>query len=250
MTEDREINTSGGSYIGGDVESGRDVIGRDQIIQNILVVGQFLDFAKVSDLLPQPGEITSFDQISTAFEDTFGDEAGQDLAYATSFAGEILKDLVLGLRPADPFAAFPYNQMLEEIAPGIIDKLQSLGHWDVFSSPLDDELAKLLRFTISSNPRILWLVSMEQLWENRFSHESRFGLLEGREYYSSKESKEMVFFGSQSMGKVQNYDWRQEYLRTIFTGVVIDLVRIGSLHSSDKQFWERLVKFLGSESQE
>lgn len=248
MPEDRDIKTGGGSYIGGDVESGRDVIGRDQIIQNILVVGQFLDFAKVSDLLPQPGEITSFDQINAAFEDTFGDEAGQDLAYATSFAGEILRDLVSELKPENSFTAFPYKRILEDIAPAVIDKLQRLGHWDVFSSPLDDELAKLLRFTISSNPRILWLTSLEQLWEKRYSYESRFGFLVGKEYSSSRDSRVMVFFGPQSTGKVENYDWRQDYLHTILAGVVIDLVRLGSLHSSDKQFWERLVKFLGSES--
>jgi hypothetical protein len=247
MVADREINTGGGSYIGGDVESGRDVIGRDQIIQNIVVVGQFLDFAKVSDLLPKPGEVTSFDQISAAFEDTFGDEAGQDLAYATSFAGEILRDLVLELRPEDQFAAFPYAKMLNDLAPAVIDKLHNLGHWDVNSTPLDDELAKLLRFTISSKPRIVWLTSLEQLWEDRFSYESRFGFLEGREYYSSKNSRAMVFFGPQSTGKIEDHDWGQDYLHTIFAGVVIDLVRIGSLHSSDKQFWKRLVKFLGSQ---
>lgn len=245
MAEEREINTGGGSYIGGDVESGRDVIGRDQIIQNILVVRQFLDFAKLSDLLPQLDLPIDYEQVSVAFEDAFGDEAGQELAYATSFAGEILRDLVSELRPKDQFAAFPYSKMLDDLAPAVIDRLHFLGHWDVNSTPLDDELAKLLRFTISSKPRILWLTSLEQLWENRYSYESRFGFLEGKEYYSSKNSRAMVFFGPENSGKIEDHDWGQDYLHTIFAGVVIDLVRIGSLHLSDKQFWARLVEFLG-----
>jgi hypothetical protein len=54
-----------------------------------------------------------------------------------------------------------------------------------------------------------------------------------------------VFFGPENSGKIEDHDWGQDNLHTILAGVVIDLVRIGSLHLSDKQFWERLVEFLG-----
>lgn len=250
MSEDRDINTAGGSFIGGDVKSEGDVIGRDQIIQNILIVGQFLDFAKVSELLPQPGKTADFKEISEAFKKAFGDEAGRDLAYATSFAGELLRDLVLELKPENPFAAFPYGSMLEEIGPEIIKKLQDLGHWDIVSKPLEDELAKHLRFTLYSNPKILWLPSLEQLWENKYSEEFRFGFIEGKEYKSTERSKVMVVFGGHITGRMENYQWSHDFLQTIFAGIVVDLVRIGSLNSSDKQFWERLVNFLGSDSSE
>jgi len=106
---------SGGVDIEGSVSAKGDIVGRDKTIQNILVVGQFLDYAQVEGLIPKLAETPDLESISKAFEKTFGERLGTDLAHATAATGEILKGFLVKMMPSQPFEALPFRDILEKI---------------------------------------------------------------------------------------------------------------------------------------
>src|SRR5215210_1927192 len=99
---DSQTNTGGGAAVQGDVNAGRDVVGRDQTINNIVVVGNFLRFAQGEGLFPKIQEAKDFTSVTEAIESVFGSDLNSNLAGATVFAGNILEDFVSKQIAKDP----------------------------------------------------------------------------------------------------------------------------------------------------
>jgi hypothetical protein len=116
-----------------DVNVGGDVVGRDKIIQQITIVGQFLDFAQVQGLLPRQTELTDYKSIAEAFEKNFGDRIASDLQQATAFAGEILKSVLLDWSQPEIPKPLPFKNILERIPPEICKQLHERGYWSTYA---------------------------------------------------------------------------------------------------------------------
>jgi len=146
-------------------------IGRDQVIHNLVVVGQFLDFAKVEGLLPKSETPSDFSTIVEAFEETFVQRLGSDLTQATTHAGIILSGVMLKYIPKQPPAALPIKTILREAPCSIYLKLSKLGYWDAFYEATQDYYG--------NHYQVVWLYSLGLLWEKHFGHHRLFGIWKG-----------------------------------------------------------------------
>jgi hypothetical protein len=230
----------------GDVEGGIHhslIAGRD-IVQNIIVVGQFLDFAKVEGLLPQPASLPDLNNISANLDQALRDHLGSNLAEATAAAGEILGDVLAEWRPRQPSAAFPFKQMLPDIAPKLAQKLKALNYWDTFTetgfSP-----------TYKTHYSVVWLHALNQLWAKHTAQSQRFGLAEigdatmfvvqpDLEYEDVKKAHNPKEPHLGEFAKMSN-----DHFRVFMAGLVIDLIRLASTAAEDVKFWQELSDLLG-----
>ena len=126
-------------------------IGRDQVIQNIVLVGQFLDFAQVEGLIPKPRIPTNFISISEAFEKTFAQRLEGDLVKGIAFAGEVLVNGITKWKPANSFSALNRPQILYDIPYVLGKSFETYDHWPAFAEE-----------------NVIWLHSVQLLWSNHF----------------------------------------------------------------------------------
>ncbi|MBE7436139.1 MAG: hypothetical protein HS100_19645 [Anaerolineales bacterium] len=206
-------------------------IGRDQVIQNIVLVGQFLDFAQVEGLIPKPRIPTDFSSISDAFEKTFAQRLEGDLVRGIVFASEILKAGFKEWNPRSPFSALNRRKIIDQIPKVVVSGLVKLDYWDSFAE---------------SESEILYLYSLQLLWVKHFKTEKKESL------FGLSADYEIV------QGVTRNYSLtytdpeidfsRPEEFRVFLVGLVIDLIRLYSLASDDKLFWEGFVNLVTSKS--
>jgi hypothetical protein len=212
-----------GVNVNGSVVTQGDLVGRDKIIQNIILVGQFLDFAKVEGLIPKPSTPSDFESVSAAFEASFNQRLDGDLARATAFAGEVLGEVLRKKHISGHFSALPFRSILSEITTIVFTKLKKLSYWDSFCD--------------SSN--IIWLHSLSLLWKKHFKADRLYGFGYGTWYVKDKKDEKHLVLSI--------YEITNEQFRIIMVGLVIDLIRIYSTASDDVKFWQGLVDLLGPE---
>ncbi|MBE7468911.1 MAG: hypothetical protein DPW09_43350 [Anaerolineae bacterium] len=233
----------------GDV--GRDIsnsiiAGRD-VIQNIIVVGQFLDFAKVQDLLPASTPLPDLASVSTNLDQALQEHLGSGLAVATAAAGEILRDILAKWRPNNPGAAFPFRQMLPELAPQLVQKLKTLNYWDTFSE-------SGFSAAYSQPYQVIWLEALTHLWLKRTGHKKRFGLAEIGPAAAFVTDPELEYADIKKVhlpeeprlgefAKMSN-----EQFRIFMAGLVIDLIRLASEAAADVEFWQGLGELFNPKS--
>jgi hypothetical protein len=207
-------------------------IGRDQVIQNIVLVGQFLDFAQVEGLIPKPRIPTDFNSISDAFEKTFAQRLEGDLIKGIAFAGEVLKDGISNWKPKSPISAINRPRIMNDI-PAILGKNLAIhDYWPAFSKN-----------------STIWLYSVQLLWTNHFKTNKKdclFGIYQNNiDDYRFVKSPDGTDRGS------IYYDgtvFSIEEFRVFLVGLVIDLIRLYSLASDDRIFWEGFVNLVTSKS--
>ena len=90
---DNQVNTGGGAAIPGNVIAQRDFVGRDQI-NNIVIVGSFLQLAQIEDLLPKIQQSDNFASLTEALKSALGDGLSNDLVEGFAFAGGIIEDFL------------------------------------------------------------------------------------------------------------------------------------------------------------
>ncbi len=250
------VNTGGGAEVSGDVNTGGgDFVGRDKIIQNIVIVGQLLDYAEMRKLLPDLPDIPHFESIDAAFEATFERPARDGLDRATAVAGEMMKDVLAKWEPSGPFSAIPYRRLLREIAPDIVKKLQQLNYWETFYETV--YRIDVLGSGIFVRGQVIWLPSLGDLWSKHVGLETKmlFGIAE-IEYQSAK----IPVFVVKCEDKIETA-WSVDVLvsadrnscfgrmgsaefQVFITGLIIDLIRLSSSVLSDRQFWNRINDWL------
>jgi len=215
-------------------------IGRDQVIHNLVVVGQFLDFAKVEGLLPKSETPSDFSTIVEAFEETFVQRLGSDLTQATAHAGIILSDVMLKYIPKRLPAALPIKTILREAPSSIYLKLSELGYWDAFY--------EVTSWRGISNHQVVWLYSLGLLWEKHFGRQRLFGIgiwKTGGDTASLCEATQ----GKEIADNVNIDDITYDKFRVIMAGLTVDLIRICSIASTDLQFWEGIISLLNIDRQ-
>ncbi|MCK6629714.1 MAG: hypothetical protein L6R45_31630 [Anaerolineae bacterium] len=244
------MTSEAGSVVNiGDV--GRDInnsiiAGRD-VIQNIIVVGQFLDFAKVQELLPPSTSLPDLKNLSANLDQALQEHLGSGLTTAAAAAGEILGDILAQWRPRHPGAAFPFRQMLPELAPQLVQKLKALNYWDTFSE-------SGFSAAYSQPYQVIWLEALNHLWFKRTDQKKRFGLAEigpaaafvtnpELEYADIKKAHLPEEPRLGEFAKMNN-----EQFRVFMAGLVIDLIRLASEAAADVEFWQGLGELLNPKS--
>ncbi|MBN2228125.1 MAG: hypothetical protein JW779_00930 [Candidatus Thorarchaeota archaeon] len=236
------------------ISSGGDIIGRDKIIQNIVFVGQILDFAKAEGLIPSLPDYSDFASIGSAFKATFEQHLGNDLAQATAIAGKIVGEVFAQWLPSEPLAAIPYRKLLREIASSMVNKLQELHYWETFYEPIDH--VEILASGDYGEGEVIWLQSLGELWNKHFGNDYRYGIAT----ITNPSHPTMSIFvvdkenGIQTAHAPYKSDLtdRDSHLgqmsssefHVFVTGLVIDLIRLASTASIDRKFWSNIIDLL------
>jgi len=209
--------------------------GRDQIIHNLVLVGQFLDFTKIEGLIPKSSTPTDFSSVVDAFEKTFSSRVDTDLAQSAVFAGEILKDAIAKWTPKTPFQVLPIRDILGDIPKVVVQKLEKLNYWNAYYEKGENTSYTYMR-----------LHSLSLLWNKHFKEEKVFGILR---YTSSTTYYYFVYRNGKANDSI---DWNNisyidsstityEKFRVIMAGLVIDLMRLHTVGADDVKFWNGIV---------
>ncbi len=232
-------------------------IGRDQVIHNLVLVGQFLDFAKVEGLIPKAVAPSDFSTIIDAFERTFDQRLGSDLAQATASAGVILSGVMLKYVPKQQPAALPSRTILLEVPNVLFQKFVQLGFWNTFYEP------SYVSYRPNNNyepTEVVWLYSHQMLWKKYFKRNELFGIAKPR---NNKERGAFLCTIPLKWQASTNSDWLRESITTkqyaeevsiddvnyeqfriMMAGLTVDLIRMCSIASTDIQFWQGLISLM------
>jgi hypothetical protein len=241
---------SGGIDIDGDVNSQGDLVGRDKIIQNIIILGEFLDYAGVEGLLPKSSVKPNYTSITDAFESTLGKRLENDLAAAFASAGEIIGDILVKWRQETPTSNYPIRNYLVDIAPTLVRKMQDKHYWEVFAETAYTSDSGTF---VWDNIRVIWLYSLRDLWNKYFKEKTLYGIAEIDLYQITGGTAKFVrneqFFvqptRSGEVSKVHSFGkLRHEQSRVFLTGLVLDLIRIAHTTADDAKFIDGLIELL------
>ncbi len=237
--------------VGGDIHHA-EIAGRD-IVKNIIVVGQFLNFANVEGLLPKGDNLPDLSAMSADIDRALREHLGGSLAETAAIVGDMLGDILSEWQPKRASAAFPFRRMLPAIAPKLIERLKALDYWDTFT-----ETGFSSAYT--SAYRVLWLDALNQLWAKRHTESKIFGLAEILSQDTPDAGSRRVFVTRPNLeyadikiahtpdephlgefAKLSSRDFR-----VFMAGLVIDLMRLASEAANDTKFWRELVEYLDS----
>ena len=227
----------------GDVEGGihdAQIAGRD-IVNNIIVVGQFLSFAQIEGLLPEGSAVPDLSALEDNLEQALRERLGDRMTAAVAATGELLGDILSAWKPARPGAAFPFRRMLPALADPLLKKLKALDYWDTFT-----EAGFSARFT--KPYRVLWLESLNHLWQKKGFGEWAFGLaeVEGAGMFvlcaPNDDLLPAHYPAEPHLGAFARMS--NDQFRIFLAGLVIDLLRLASTAADDVQFWQNVTNLL------
>ena len=221
----------GNVNISGNLNQTGDIIGRDKIIHNIIVVGKVLDFAQIDGLIPNLSDMPNLKNISETFEANFLERLGSDLTNATSEAGEILRPILSSWTPTDG-RALPFKQILNGLAQPLANKILELDYWSNFCDTNP--------FTIGADIySVIWFTSLSGLWRKYKKGNKVFGL-------ARKGNLATFVYKTETTIKSQMdfKDFTREDFRIFILGIVLELIRMASVVSNDLLFWNQVIDSL------
>jgi hypothetical protein len=244
-------------HIGDNIEGdkfGGDKVARDKITQNIILVGQLLEFANVEQLFPKLPVHAKIDDIISVLKASTNNTNVPGSIEGVAFAGEILKDVFnkhvkTGLK--NPYSSVKYTEILSSLPGSVYQKLVDFGYWDNFSrSPREQFKTRYLR----SENRIIALISLDSIWKKYFNENFCFYIY-GRGYYghgnlsgtSSGISVIKEYWFSSEL--IERFEFTSsEQARVFIVGIVIDLIRMYSIVSQERVFWKNLTDMLANKN--
>jgi len=226
-------------------------------IQNIVIVGQFLDFAQIKHLLPKSSQNVNFTDIEMAFKAEIK-QHGVSIAEAVSQAGEIIKEIFQPQIIHGDNSVFVYQQFIREIAPPLIQKLKALKHWDRFHKIQNGIVVTFDGRGVQNrlNGQVIWLESLHELRKNQGVKEKNYGLA-----LVSVKDKNYPFFVVDDKIIQQAYNplilnfqedrncdfstMSENDFRLFITGLLLDLIRLCSQAQATSRFLQRLLGIFG-----
>ncbi len=236
--------------------------GNNQFIQNIVLVGQFLDFAKIEGLIPRISNPSDFQSVISAFENTFDKHLGNDLAHATAAVGDILKESITKWTPKNSFSALPLKTILKELPNDIYVSLCRRNLWDAF---FESNFYHYRGYHyILGDMQFIRFHSTEILWKKHFKTDCIIGighLSETESYFFFKERTLPNYLETLNFNLISSHglsgnpfqlhldmlnveSTTYEHFRVLMAGIVIDLIRISSIAFNDVKFWKNIAGLL------
>ena len=244
MTTEPQSSVDIGAVEGG--IHGSQIAGRD-IVQNIIVVGQFLDFAKVEGLLPQEAATPTLPDLSAGVETALRQHLGSSMAQATATVGQLLHDILQQWKPATAGAAFPFKRMLPQMAPALIEQLKALDYWDTFAQTFYSARYK-------TQCQVLSLEALNRFWRKHNDDDEPFALAQAGEEVGfavvvSAPAPDIRFIHPPREPHLSRFaTMTNRQFRVFMAGLVLDLIRLASTAADDVAFWGDLVELVGSKT--
>ena len=226
---DKDIDTAGGAHIAGGVAAGRDFVGRD-FIQNIVVVGELLDFAQIEGLLPEVSEIPLYEDIGAAIEELLGSREAGDFSEIIAYVGSIMKDFVPYLKGPNVMTPVRYDLVINNALPEILgQRLLEEGYWSMYRSR---SKSKQFFLDLPTLTRVYNRFSEKEIYQaGLFKKETSFYF-----GYLAKSGKRIFKF---------KIDRRDVQAVSIFiVGILLDLIRLVSDVYRNNRYIDKLLESL------
>ncbi|MCG3146000.1 MAG: hypothetical protein HONDAALG_03796 [Gammaproteobacteria bacterium] len=206
-------------------------IGRDQVIHNLVLVGQLLDFAKVEGLLPKPSATSmDFTKILQSVEKNIDKQIENNLGFAAAFAGQILQNIVKKFDPKESLAIVPIKSILKELPSQIKYSLQHLNYWEAYAVKKMDYFKGYQRTGIV-------LDSLNTIWNKRFGQVRTFMIT---------DYPELIYFAWNTRSKIVEIEELTIAESQVITlGIAIDLMRLYMIAENDMRTWRGIMKSFG-----
>jgi hypothetical protein len=231
------------------------IAGRD-VVQNIVFVGQILDFAKIEGLIPPPEPINQTDilDISATLDRSIKNRLGEDLINATSIVGEILRPAFEPLMALGDLKVFPFRRILPDLSRSLFTSLDDSGLWETFCQSIEWKLPTVYKASYSANSLVssttttiqaildktsftniknikvvsvigdvVWFESQGELWSRRFGKKRIYGILKPNKLFFSYSFKDEEGFGT--LGVNENYIFCCKKLKRIRNQAIPDFLR-------------------------
>jgi len=209
-------------------------IGRDQIIHNLVLVGQFLDFTKIEELIPKSSTPNEFDNIADAFENIVTKDISTDFTQAIAFAGEILSGVINKWTPTKPYQTLPIKTIFRESPKLIVEGLIEFNYWEVYS--------------VSENGTYyLPLPSLSLLWKKNFNSERFFAIKSNYDHNYCTiifKTNEKIDWGYNQTLVMDDTSYEVSYkiFQIVMAGMAIDLMRIYTKGTDSVKFWNSFIE--------
>ncbi len=247
MTEQGASGVSVSSQ--GDVTIGGDVVGRDKIVYNIALVGQFLHHAEVEgwlNLSSSSSEIQATEAVLQAY--LSGVDVGVDAIRKAAGVGEILAPALAVWRPDHAQSALPFRATLVRMAQPLFDRLAELQYWDAYAEALgSDDWVSVSAFRPVD---VLWLHSLSALWRHVENEEKLYGLATrwfGEERVAffvvrtpASRAREVYDPSGPTRPGTDLMAMGRRQFRVFIVGLMADVARLAADAASDRAFWQRL----------
>lgn len=254
------INISEGASIGGNVDSGGGkVVGRDDnsIINNIVIVGRFLEFAQIEELLPRLEHKQGFASIVDAIEGNIASRLDDDLADAVAWVGailgEFLKDWIMRNNLSDVDVPISLASLLQQLIVHVGEELKDNGYWREWHEPQIKMIFDEVHGHVVITDEILWLDTTTKLfnhyWRNSvkrigiFKNDTSYWQIDDWQDYENpvyRLTTEPVAAQKVSLNSLAQGNFTSSQLRIIIAGIVLDLIRIKSDNTISAQFLQSL----------
>lgn len=243
-----QTNTSGGASIDGNVDA-NEFVGRDKTtINNIIVVGRFLEFAQIEGLLPKLEQEQNFASIVEAIESNVRNKLNDDLADAVAWTGEILGELLSKWEVEDVHKPLMTADMLDALVVHVGEKLMQNDYWDAFGTYISYQGAayqdfvlpleittmlyeKNIRPTADADTEHLYIAIPKPPRGSTKKQTAKY-VLASKEFYDSGGQSELQNISPHRL------DHKARHL--IIAGIILDLIRIKSENTISVQFLQSL----------
>ena len=252
-----QTNTSGGASIGGNVDT-NEFVGRDkQTINNIVIVGRFLEFAQIEGLLPRLESEQDFASIAEAIEGNLAGRMDDDLAEAVAWVGEMLGEFftewIAENIPDNRDVPVPLIKLIRKLIVHLIQKLKANNYWGVYPTFRGDIVLDKNNEPVTITDVILWLEATSQLLNHKQPNSiDKIGIIERDTTHWSLEDHvdnftpvyDLIIETSTVKNTAHKWlaleDLTRHQLRLIIAGIVLDLIRIKSDNTISVQFLKEL----------
>lgn len=226
------LNVNSGSlHTEGDAVAGDKIL--NQTIGQVIVLGHILDALRLDEIaglkIDPNVSIANAESLENVIRSHFGQNIINEMDFAVAVLEPFLKPFVSELK----YPVFRFRQFLQELIEYLVVLLRGSGHWDAFYS-------KEWVANLSLRAEVLWLESSRTFRRKKFRDDLLFGLASHQNQYTDATYyivlKTAMDCRSIALSEFNNLDFR-----IFMVGLVLDLMRIGSVASGDIAFWDSFV---------